>query len=127
MNTLTVLYDPGCPLCQWVAGWLSGQSQLVELRFVAAGSADAQVLFPDLDHQSTLENITVVSDDGDVFRNENAWVMCLWALKSYRRAAIRFSRPRFMPMTKRFVAAVSKYRPSDAHSSVCEGSTCDGV
>ncbi len=110
MQHLTVLYDARCPLCAWGSRWLYEQPQLVPLYFVPAGSPFARQLYPGLDHSRTLDDVTVISDCGDVYRNEKAWLMCLWALKRYRRMAYKLSSPAMAPRVKSFVAMVSKYR-----------------
>ncbi|MEP9362432.1 hypothetical protein ABLE68_05660 [Nocardioides sp. CN2-186] len=97
---LTVLTDPGCPLCSRFAAWLDRQPLLVPLDLVPAGSAEARRRFPTLDHGRTLEEITVVGDDGAVWVNEYAWVMCLWATRSHRALAERLSRKHLLPLAK---------------------------
>lgn len=107
---LTVLYDAGCPLCGFLRDWLAGQPQLVRLDFVPAGSPEARRRFPRLDHASTLVDITVVADGGQVYRGANAWVVCLWALAEYRPMAHRLSTPQGAKLAKGAVVAASKYR-----------------
>ena len=99
-DRLTVLTDPGCPLCARFADWLQRQPLLVPLVLVPAGSAEAVRLFPTLDHQRTLQEITVVGDDGSVWTNEYAWVMCLWATRHYRALAERLSKPSMLPLAR---------------------------
>lgn len=107
MNTLTVLYDPACPTCARARRWLESREQLVRLEFVPAGSTEARLAFPQLDHARTLNEITVVGDDGTVFRDDNAWVVCLWALRDYRRAARLMTSSAARPLARRVIAAVS--------------------
>lgn len=97
---LTVLTDPGCPLCRRFADWLARQPLLVGLDLVPAGSAEARARFPGLDHAQTLEEVTVVGSDGSVWTREHAWVMCLWATRSHRRTAERLSRPHLLPLAR---------------------------
>jgi predicted DCC family thiol-disulfide oxidoreductase YuxK len=113
MESLTVLYDASCSLCQWATRWLDGRRQILPLYFVPAGSDEAHELFPWLDHSRTLDDITVVSDDGLAYEGERAWVMCLWCLHGYRGLAERMATPALLPSVKRVVATVSRYRPHD--------------
>ena len=110
MTSLTVLYDATCPLCCRAARWLADQDQLVPLRFLAAGSPAARELVPDLDHASTRGEVTVVADDGAVYRGERAWLICLWALRKYRRKAAQFSKPGRQAAARMFVLWVSRHR-----------------
>jgi predicted DCC family thiol-disulfide oxidoreductase YuxK len=97
---LTVLYDAACPLCRRFREWLERQPLLVPVGFVAAGSAEARRLFPTLDHARTLEEVTVVADDGAVWTDEHAWVMCLWATFGHRPLAERLARPSGLPLAR---------------------------
>ena len=100
VHRLTVLHDPDCPLCARFAAWLADQPPLVPLDLVAAGSPRARRLFPGLDHDRTLREITVVGDDGSVWTHERAWVMCLWATRSHRGLAERLAQPRWLPLAR---------------------------
>lgn len=100
VDRLTVLHDPGCPLCRRFAAWLTGQALLVPVELVPAGSEQARRLFPTLDHAQTLREITVVGDDGSVWTHEHAWVMCLWVTRAHRGLAERLARPRALPLAR---------------------------
>jgi predicted DCC family thiol-disulfide oxidoreductase YuxK len=107
---LTVLYDAGCPLCSRFRDWLSGQALLVRLDLVAAGSREARRRFPGLEHDRTLEVVTVVADDGRVFTAEHAWVMCLWATARHRGLAERLARPEWLPLARGAAASAAGLR-----------------
>ncbi len=90
---LTVLYDADCRLCTRFREWLADQAVLVPLDLVPARSSEAMRRFPALDHRRTMEEVTVVGDDGSVWTGPHAWVMCLWATVAYRGLAERLARP----------------------------------
>jgi len=108
----TVLYDEGCPICRTARRWLGSRSQLVPLLFVPAASAEARARFPGLDHEATLRDLTVITDNGLVYVGDGAWVACLWALTDYRGMAERLTSPRLLPTARRFIAAASAVRES---------------
>jgi len=110
MFGLTVLYDPDCGLCRRAHAWLAEQSKLVELTFVACASEEARKRFPQLDHDLTKKDLTVIADDGGVYFGPKAWLMVLWALTRYREWAYRLSAPELLPTTKRVVSAISQNR-----------------
>jgi predicted DCC family thiol-disulfide oxidoreductase YuxK len=110
MRSLTVLYDPSCPLCCHAASWLAGQPKYVPVAFCAAGSPAARQAFPGIDHDATRNQLTVVGDGGEVYYDERGWLMCLWALRKYRPMALRFAQPGMLPAAKRFVLWVSQHR-----------------
>lgn len=110
MRYLTVLFDQQCALCRRARSWLEVEPQYVQLRFVAAGSTTARHQFPDLDVASTLRDLTVISDEADVYRGAKAWLMCLWALREYRGLALDWASPVRMILARRFVAWISNHR-----------------
>ncbi|WP_373682202.1 MULTISPECIES: thiol-disulfide oxidoreductase DCC family protein [Streptomyces] len=107
---LTVLYDARCSLCTFLRDWLGKQAQLVPLRFVPAGSDEARRRFPELDHEATLGEITVVGDGGQVYTGAVAWVVTLWALREYRPLAHRLSTPAGARLAKGATLAAAKWR-----------------
>lgn len=107
---LTVLHDPGCPLCGHLSDWLSRQPQLVPLEFVPVGSEEARRRFPGVDQTAAFREITVVGDGGQVWTGHHAFVTCLWALAQYRPLAHRLSTPAGLPLARGAALAAAKYR-----------------
>nr|MDT0660751.1 DCC1-like thiol-disulfide oxidoreductase family protein [Micromonospora sp. DSM 115978] len=107
---LTVLYDAHCPVCRAARRWLESRAQLVPLGFLPADSPAARRRFPDLDHDASLRDITVVADTGEVYAGDGAWLACLWALVGYRSLADRLARPGLLPVARRVVAAAAALR-----------------
>jgi predicted DCC family thiol-disulfide oxidoreductase YuxK len=131
MRELTVLYDAECGLCRRFRAWLAaqrpapdGQGGVVRLRFVAAGSADARALYPELDHAATLREVTVVADDGSVYVGDRAWIVCLWTTWEHRRTAVRLSSPAMRPVARAMVLAAAGLRRWTTGGDYADG--CDG-
>jgi predicted DCC family thiol-disulfide oxidoreductase YuxK len=110
VRSVTVLYDARCSLCRSARAWLERQPQLVPLEFVPAASDEAKTRFPFLDPKTTLEEMTVVGDNGEVWVGAKAWVVCLWALEGKRGLAHRLSSPAMMPKARAIVSFVSRHR-----------------
>lgn len=108
MNRLYVLYDETCGACFQARRWMGRQPALVALEFVPAGSPGARRLFPDL--ASASEELTVVSDLGEVWRGTAAWLMCLWALADFREWSHRLSSPALAPFARQAFELLSKNR-----------------
>jgi predicted DCC family thiol-disulfide oxidoreductase YuxK len=121
---LTILFDPGCPICRALARWLVNQRQLVPLDFVAAGSSEAHSRFPGLDHAATLKEITVVGDGGQVYAGDSAWIACLWALARHRSLAYRLATPAGRPLAKASVLVAAGIRSTLAAISAAEDDAC---
>jgi len=87
------------------------QPALIELRFIPAGSALADRLFPELSRSGEPpEELVVVSDQGGVYREGSAWIMCLFALEAYRDWANRLAHPLLRPMARQAFALLSRQR-----------------
>lgn len=110
MSKLTLLFDPSCGLCRRVHGWLADQPKLVELRMIPIKSERARQRFPELNHEMTSEDLTVITDQGAVYFGPKAWLMVLWALKRYREWSYRLSSPELLPTTRRVVSMISQHR-----------------
>jgi len=110
MSSLTVLYDPNCGLCRRVHEWLEEQPKLVPLLLVPVKSDEARSRFPMLDHEPTVNDLTVISDEGAVYFGPKAWLMVLWALCRYREWSYRLASPELLPTTRRVVSLISQRR-----------------
>jgi predicted DCC family thiol-disulfide oxidoreductase YuxK len=115
MQRLYVLYDPRCGLCSWARRWLARQPAYVDLTFVPAGSERALLLFPGLTRPGEAVELEVVSDDGAVYRDSRAWIMCLFALVEYREWALRLAHPLLLPLARQAFALLSKHRRRVSH------------
>ncbi|MFI6021795.1 thiol-disulfide oxidoreductase DCC family protein [Streptomyces sp. NPDC051287] len=107
---LTVLYDAECSLCTHLRGWLVRQPQLVPLTLLPAASDEARARFPGLDHSATLDEVTVVGDSGQVYRETAAWIVVLWALREHRPLAHRLSTPAGARLARGAVLAAARWR-----------------
>ena len=110
MTALTVLYDSNCGLCHRAQEWLAKQRKLVELIFVPCKSEEARARFPQLDHDLTGKDLTVIGDQGEVYIGPKAWLMVLWALCQYREWSYRLSSPTLLPTTRQVVSMISQHR-----------------
>ena len=106
MHHLTVLYDSESALCRRVREWLEAQPKYLDMDFVAASSEAARERFPDLTAEDALE-VTVINDRGEVYRGNEAWLICLWALRNHRARALEWGAAAKRPRARRFLARVS--------------------
>lgn len=110
MRELTVLYDAGCELCCAASEWLAAQPTHIPVRLVAAGSDEARARFPGLDHAATMGQLTAIGDDGDVYHDDKAWVVSLWATREHRAWATRLAAPGAQRLTRGFTSWVGRHR-----------------
>src|SRR5579864_5165026 len=110
MRTLYLLYDERCELCRRLKEWLAQQETWLELRLIPSASAEVLQMFPGLDRVATADDLVAISDQGEVYLNNRAWIMCLYALVGYREWAWRLSHPLLLPLARQAFAAVSRNR-----------------
>jgi predicted DCC family thiol-disulfide oxidoreductase YuxK len=110
MNTLYVLYDERCAICKRLKEWLLVQRSWIGLSMVPAGSARAKAMFPALEKIAGTSDLVVISDAGEVYLNNHAWIMCLYALEEYRGWALRLASPLLLPLARQAFETLSKNR-----------------
>ncbi len=110
MQKLYVLYDPKCELCCRLKNWILVQRSWIGIAVVEQGSEKAKRLFPELDQIAGKEDLAVISDEGAVYLNNNAWIMVLFAMVEYREWASRLTHPLLAPLARQAFAALSKNR-----------------
>ena len=110
MKKLYVLYDASCGLCVRAARWLREAPAYLEIQVLPSGSHKAAKLFPSLRTSPTPEELIVIADTGEVYRDLSAWLMCLYALRRYRSWALRLSRPGWKPLARRAVEFLTDHR-----------------
>jgi len=120
VRAITVLFDPDCPICRASKQWLMTLRPLIDVRFVAVSSPLAVQRFPALDMAACREEITVVTDQGYVYRGDKAFIMCLWAMRRTRSLALQMARGRKATMLKAMVGATSWCRELMRHSGCDE-------
>jgi predicted DCC family thiol-disulfide oxidoreductase YuxK len=110
VNRIYVLYDADCGLCSRVRVWMMEQPAYCAIEFVAAGSERARKLFPDLDSEVNPEELVVITNEGDVYKDDAAWIVCLWALADYRPWAHRLARGPLRHLARKVWGLISSNR-----------------
>jgi predicted DCC family thiol-disulfide oxidoreductase YuxK len=106
VTSMAVVYDAACGLCTRLKAWIAEQVPLVRVRFIASGSSEARHSFPQLPPGE----LAVVADTGEVWLGNQAWIVCLWALRDYRDLAFRLTSPLLLLMAREAFSALSANR-----------------
>lgn len=112
MEKLYVLYDSKCGLCERLKDWILIQRSWLGLCVIPAGSEKAGKMFPELDKVASGNDLVVISDEGQVYLNDRAWIMVFYALEEYRDWSYRLAHPLLMPLARQAYAAISRNRYS---------------
>lgn len=110
MKRLYLLYDGRCELCCRLKQWVQEQERWLDFTLLPAGSEEAQRLFPGLDQVASAEDLVVISNDGEVYLNNSAWIMCLYGLVEYRDWAWRLAHPLLLPLARQAFEMLSRNR-----------------
>src|SRR5437667_12460044 len=107
MKRLTVLYDAACGFCVTCRWWLAMQPSYLGLEFLPAGSPEAARRFPGLAEAFPGEELTVIDEEGGVYRAPESFIICLYALEEYRELSFRLSNPLILPLARKAFELVS--------------------
>lgn len=121
---LTVLYDEQCGLCRRARDWLLSQPMRVEMELLAAGSPVARARYGAIPWIG--QDLVVVADDGRVWRDAPAFLVCLWATRRYQGYSRTLSGKAFKPLATAFFKSISKRRHEIGSMLDDECTTCVG-
>jgi predicted DCC family thiol-disulfide oxidoreductase YuxK len=108
MRALTVLYDVHCELCSRCRAWVEKEPKILAVEFVPAGSPEARARFPLLEGEKA--ELTVVDDEGGVYRGSDAYVIVLYAMAEWREWSIRLAEPGWRPVARWLFRKVTENR-----------------
>jgi predicted DCC family thiol-disulfide oxidoreductase YuxK len=107
IGKLTVFYDARCGFCRRCARWLEVQVQMIPLELLPTNELGGSERYPGLVLD---DELTVISDEGGVYRGSDAWIMTLYALAKYRAWSFRFSSPLLKPLVRNAFEMLSNNR-----------------
>jgi predicted DCC family thiol-disulfide oxidoreductase YuxK len=110
MHSLTVLYDPDCVFCLRCAAWLAAQPKYLSLELTPLDSPRAKALAPALPERAKTGDLTVIDDEGGVYTGNQAYLICLYALRDYREWSGRLVNPALWPLARRAMDWVTNNR-----------------
>lgn len=108
MNTLYILYDHTCPHSVRHQEWLARQEPLVPLRRLPHRAEEVPCRFPGIEAHLTPRELTVISDDGQLWTGPAASVMCLFMLEQHREFAERLACPLLLPYARTALELLSR-------------------
>jgi predicted DCC family thiol-disulfide oxidoreductase YuxK len=105
-----LLYDDHCGLCAHLKRWLMMQSTQIPLTLVPWHSSAARRMFPNIVTGAEPTELIVISSQGEVWRNEKAWLMVFHSLDGYANLAKRIATPALLPLVRQLFILVSHKR-----------------
>lgn len=110
MERLTIIYDAGCRFCSRCRWWLARQSSFITLEFIPQDSPLLRERYPSLRLPEGKAELVVIDDNDAVYREDEAFLMCLYALHEYRAWSLRLADPALRPLARAFFGQLSSRR-----------------
>ena len=99
MRTLTLIYDR-IELAPYTRRWIERAPKHVPIRLVPARILRPGEMQCGLPAESLAARLTVLDDEGNVWRDGKAELMVMWALRGYRRRALLIGHPSRLPFRR---------------------------
>jgi predicted DCC family thiol-disulfide oxidoreductase YuxK len=109
MDALFVLYDETCGFCCRCAEWIKRQPAHLHVECLPAGDLETRERFP-VARGDAKDELIAVDSDGGVYRDTDAFIVALWALRDWREWSLRLSSDALKPMARRFFDLGSSWR-----------------
>ncbi len=117
IKSMTVLYDSDCAFCCRSRIWILSQIHRLPIQFIPINSDLLKERFPKLP-AGHLDELVVITDSGNIYYKEKAFVMCLYALAEYYEWSFKLAQPAFLPLVRNAYKVISKYRNVFAPKSI---------
>ena len=98
IHRIEVFYDGRCGMCCSFHEWINRQPRAYEIGFVPYQSEVAEKIFPGIGTLDPAREMIVRTDEGEIFRGAEAWVLCLNSCENYQMAARKLAGPRVLPV-----------------------------
>lgn len=124
MRAMLVLYDSACPFCASCRSWLEARTHEIPLAFLCCRSPEARQRYGRIEGLG--RDLVVIDDGGRYWSGAAAFVMCFWALASFRWLASIAASDFVWPITRLVLDWVSSHRAllGDVVGVTCTGEHC---
>lgn len=90
---LTILYDSECRVCVAIRNWVAQQATYIDLRFLPMRHPKTHACYPEIVQKIYDDQFIVIDDRGRYYTDNNARIMCLYALKRTRHLSTLLAKP----------------------------------
>ncbi|MEP6963075.1 MAG: DUF393 domain-containing protein, partial [Acidobacteriota bacterium] len=117
---MIVLYDEQCGACSASVEWLGRQRCEIGFRFLDESSDAARALVPD----RPVNEMAVVSAEGQVWYGGAAWVVCFGNLTLFRWCVPWLGHPWVLPLVRKLYRVIAENRYFISRMLGKEGAAC---
>ena len=101
IKSIEVYYDGRCAMCCTFQEWVMRLKRSFGVEFVAYQSARAEEIFPGVGELDPDRDMIVRTNEGEIFRGAEGWVLCMLSCGSYEKWANRLASPGLLPVAKK--------------------------
>ena len=108
IRKMEVFYDGRCGMCCTFHEWINRQPRTCEIEFIPYQAARAEHVFPGIMTLDPEKEMIVRTDQNEIYRAAEAWVLCLYSCANQQAVARRLARPAMLKIaihTCRILAA----------------------
>lgn len=109
---IEVFYDGRCGMCCSFHEWVNKQSRSYRVDFIPYQSREAEHVFPGIGTLDPAREMIVRTDEGQIFRGAEAWVLCLNSCANYQAAARKLASPGLIAVAVRACRLLAANRHS---------------
>ena len=95
---IEVYYDGRCGMCCSFHEWINSQPRAYAIEFIPYQAAFAEQIFPGVSTLDPAREMIVRTNENEIFRGAEAWVLCLYSCGNHQTAARRLAGPRLLPI-----------------------------
>jgi predicted DCC family thiol-disulfide oxidoreductase YuxK len=93
LRKIEVFYDGRCGMCCSFHEWIHRQPRAYRIEFIPYQSPDAEKVFPGIGTLDPAREMIVRTDQGEIYRGAEAWVLCLYSCENHQAAARKLASP----------------------------------
>lgn len=98
IKRIEVYYDGRCGMCCSFHEWINRQPRAYSIEFIPYQAARAEQIFPGVGRLDPAREMIVRTDENEIFRGAEAWVLCLYSCSNHQTAARRLAGPGLLPI-----------------------------
>jgi predicted DCC family thiol-disulfide oxidoreductase YuxK len=112
VRKVEVFYDGRCGRCCTFHEWINRQPRTCEIEFIPYQAAKANEIFPGIEVLDPAKEMIVRTDQNEIYRAAEAWVLCLYSCANQQGLARRLASPTLLKIAIRTCRILAENRQS---------------
>lgn len=112
LGKIEVFYDGRCGMCCSFHEWINRQPRAYEIDFIPYQAARAEKVFPGIGTLDPAREMIVRTNQGEIYRGAEAWVLCLYSCANHQNTAMKLATPGMLSVAIRACRVLAANRHS---------------